>query len=165
MRRSPVSTTNGASKVARARLDSQEKFYDDQKNYSHVMYVSLKTAQIVIAALIPISTTVEAIRVDQPWIIAAMGAAVVALESFQQVGRYHENYLRYSVAAEALRREEYLYKVGAGHYANAADPGRLLEESVETIVTRETGTWASEDKQFEEPQGAATPPTPGAGGP
>jgi hypothetical protein len=109
------------------------------------LYQSVKVAQLVMAALVPILTAVETVRVDESWIIAALGAAVVVLEGFQQLKGYHDNWLRFAQTAEALKREKYLHLVQAGPYAHARNGYRLLEERVERVVSGETGTWAAEE--------------------
>jgi hypothetical protein len=78
----------------------------------------------------------------------------VAAEGIQQLGRYHDNWLRFAQAGEALKREKYLYLVGAGDYANSDDPDRLLAERIEETISRETGSWAATELK-------GAPPSPG----
>jgi hypothetical protein len=133
--------------AAKLRLESQLNWYERQRDGNRDWYQGIKVAQLVTAAGVPILTTVATVRVDQSWIIAALGAAVVVLEGFQQLKGYHDNWLRFAQTAEALKREKYLHLVQAGPYAHARNGYRLLEERVERIVSGETGTWAAEETQ------------------
>jgi hypothetical protein len=138
------------AEVANKRLVSQLKWYTKNQKRCHQMYGAIKIAQLVIAATIPVLTAIENIRLEQAWIIAAFGGAVVVLEGYQQMMRYHDNWLRYSVTREALEREKYLYEVHAGPYANEkTHPERLLEEHVEAILAHEIGSWASEEESLQ----------------
>jgi hypothetical protein len=151
--------TDSSAKAATERLERQLKWYTDNQKRCHQMYGAIKIAQLVIAATIPVLTAIESIRLEQPWIIAAFGGAIVVLEGYQQMMRYHDNWLRYSVTREALEREKYLYEVHAGPYAREkTHPERLLEEHVEAILAHEIGSWASEEEsqQSQTSAGATT---------
>jgi hypothetical protein len=142
-----VSQVIDPAAAANLRLQCQINYYEGERDGNRGLYQNVKVAQLVTAASVPILTAVPAVRLDQPWIIAALGATVVVLEGFQQLKGYHDNWLRFAQTAEALKREKYLHLARAGPYAHARNGYRLLEERVERIVSGETGTWAAEERQ------------------
>lgn len=99
-----VSQVIDPAAAAKLRLQCQINYYEGERDGNRGLYQSVKVAQLVTAATVPILTAVPAVRVEQPWIIAALGAAVVALEGFQQMKGYHDNLLRFAQNAEALKR-------------------------------------------------------------
>jgi hypothetical protein len=68
------------------------------------------------------------------------------LESFQQLGHFHENWLRYGLAKEKLKREKYLRLARAGQYATASNPDLLFAETVEDLLANEIGLWVATER-------------------
>jgi hypothetical protein len=63
-------------------VNEQLDWYLKHSNLNRKVYFSLKAVQIVVAANIPVFSSVEAVRTDAPWFIAALGASIVVMESF-----------------------------------------------------------------------------------
>lgn len=101
--------------------------------------------QIIAAAAIPVSAVL--IPSDYPAVLkgvtAALGALVAGIESYLQFRQYHQNWVRWRTAAEALRREVFLYAQKAGEYKGAKEPEILLAEKVEEILAVEQQSWRS----------------------
>jgi hypothetical protein len=131
-----------------SRLKEQLDWYEKNKNHSRNVYHVLKALQIVAAAMIPVLTSTQ-VTDSVNWIVGALGAFVVATEGIQQLGRYHDNWLRFAQAEEALKRENHLYLVGAGEYVNSENPDRLLAERLEDTISHETGAWATSEVKGE----------------
>lgn len=97
----------------------------------------LKVLQLVSAAAVPVAVSVSA----APWITASLGGVVVVVEGIQQLGQFQQNWLNYRLAAEALKRERFLYTARAGPYASAKNAPRLLAERSEGIMSLEQAKW------------------------
>jgi hypothetical protein len=133
--------TNGAAPEDPTwrRLTEQLDWYDRNAKKNQQWFKLIKLSQIVLSALVPVVAAANGDRV----ILGALGAGVVVLEAVQQLYQFHRNWISYRSTAEALKREQHLYTVGAGEYAAAPKPTLLLAERLEELISRETGDWAS----------------------
>ena len=75
-------------------------------------YYATKVAIIILAASIPILTTVDA----APWGIAIVGALIGALESVSQLWHFHDRYVSARMLVKALERERIAFVCGGGEY-------------------------------------------------
>jgi hypothetical protein len=108
--------------------------------------VFLKTAQIVIAASIP----VIAIAIDGPHqrlASAILGALVGVLEGVLQVGQHQQNWLLYRATREALKREELLFQGKAGPYVSESNSEQLFVERCDAIISGENAKWLGSQDQ------------------
>jgi hypothetical protein len=81
------------------RLNDQLDWYDKKSGDNQRRYKQIKVAQLVLAGSIPVFALVDA-----PWgrwITAILGASVVILEGFQQLGQYNNLWVTYRRAAQA----------------------------------------------------------------
>ena len=120
------------------RLEDQLGWYEQKSRNNKLWFQSLKVAQIVIAAAIPVSAAAGA----SATVAGALGAVIVVLEGLQQLFQFQQNWIAYRVTAEALKRERSLCLARAGPYANAERPDAVLAQRVERIVSQEYGAWA-----------------------
>ncbi|MCL4517826.1 MAG: DUF4231 domain-containing protein, partial [Thaumarchaeota archaeon] len=72
-----------------------------------------------------------------------VGAVVVVVESIVHLNQYQHNWLVYRATCEELKHEKYLYEAGAGAYATAEYPARMLAERVEGLISKEHAKWVS----------------------
>jgi Protein of unknown function (DUF4231) len=133
---------NGETGPAWERLESQLGWYEDKSRHHKRWYQGLKVAQIVIAAAIPVVAAAGA----SATVAGALGAVIVILEGLQQLFRFQENWIAYRVTAEALKREQSVFRARAGVYADAERPEVELAERVERIVSQESGAWAESQR-------------------
>jgi hypothetical protein len=125
------------------RLEEQIDWYSRGARRNKRHYQRIKVVQIVSAAVIPVLAAT-----DLPtWVAGALGALIVILESVQQLFQFHSNWTHYRSTAEALKHEKFLYLAQAGSYASAAKPETLLAERIESRVSQEHASWASEQSQ------------------
>ena len=122
------------------RLTEQIDWYNRKASNNQRQYKAIKLTQIVLGALVPV---VAAISGSSRVVLGALGAGVVVLEAIQQLFQFHRNWIAYRATCETLLREQHLYEVGGGDYASAPDRTVLLAERLETVISRETGEWAS----------------------
>ena len=124
------------------RLEDQLGWYEQKSRNNKLWFQSLKVAQIVIAAAIPVSAAAGA----SATVAGALGAVIVVLEGLQQLFQVQQNWLAYRVTAQALMREKFLCLAGAGPYKNAERPEAVLAQRVERIVSQEYGAWAESQR-------------------
>jgi hypothetical protein len=142
----PAATHPPASPVWE-RLEAQVRWYSRNSRRSKRWYIRIKLVQIVSAAVIPVLAAV-----DLPgWVMGGLGAAIVVLESVQQLFQFHANWTHYRTTAEALKHEKFLAEAHAGPYATAPNPTALLAERIEGLVSQEHAAWASEQQQQQQP--------------
>ena len=121
------------------RLEDQLTWYDTKAAAAQRMYKRLKSAMLIAAALIPVAALCPYGRV----VDASLGALVMILEGFQQLGQYQQNWFTYRATAEALKHEKYLYLAPAGAYLYAENPRQLLAEQIESLVSQEHAKWSA----------------------
>lgn len=121
------------------RLDSQLGWYDRNSRRAQLLFKWLKAIQIGAAASIPVLTVMDV----SPWVAAALGALIVALEGVLQLNQYQSIWITYRSTAESLKHEKYLHLAKAGPYARARNPHALLAERVEALVSQEHAKWIS----------------------
>ncbi|HYZ19099.1 MAG TPA: DUF4231 domain-containing protein [Gaiellaceae bacterium] len=121
------------------RLEDQISWYDERSNLNHRRFNLFKGAQLLCAAAIPVVATID----FHAGVAAALGAAVVVLEGFQQLNQYQQNWSSYRSTAEALKHEKYLYLAGAGPYRHAKRAVPLLADRIEGLISQEHAKWVS----------------------
>ena len=126
-----------------ARLREQIEWYDRKSGHGQRWFKRLKILQIVTAAAIPV---MAAASVPTAWIGGA-GALIVVLEGLQQLQQYQQNWAAYRATCERLKHEQFLFLAQAGPYAAAPDPGALLAERVEGLVSQEHAAWVSQQEE------------------
>jgi len=132
--------------VTMERLDDQIAWYGDRSRRNQLCYRSLKVLVIVVAASIPVLSSVDLPFVGPDgapkWVLGALGALVAVIEGIQQVYQFHANWISYRASCEALKREKFLYLAKAGPYA-AGGGDVLLAERIESLISQENAKWAS----------------------
>ena len=140
------------SNVALERLEDQRKWLGRKSAECQWRYKRLKVVQIIMAALIPfvaglsLSGEFGGIATG-PFLTGALGVLVVVLEGVQNTFSFHENWITYRATSEALKSEKVIYQAGAGAYADAAHPDRLLAENVEAILKGENSGWVAHRRE------------------
>jgi hypothetical protein len=115
-------------------------WYDKRATTNQLAYRLLRIVSITMAATIPVLTTSNAPRLST----AIVGSAIVVVEGIQQVFRYHDRYVAYRSAWNALDREQRLYQSRAGTYSDNPRPEKTLAERFDQIVGEEHSRWALE---------------------
>jgi hypothetical protein len=128
------------------RITKQSTWYGDKSAKNRTMYVRLKSAQLILAAAIPV-VSVAAASNPQRWTSAGLGALIGIVEGFLQLGQYQQNWLLYRATREALKREEFLYSAGAGPYFDAASRDALYIERCDAIMSGENSKWLATQQQ------------------
>jgi hypothetical protein len=72
---------------------------------------------------------------------AILGAIVVVLSGLRAVFHWHDNYLRFSRAREAVESERRLYHTSAKPYDDPATRDQVLVGAISKIEQAEMGGW------------------------
>ena len=123
-------------------LEEQIEWYSRHKARNRNLYHSLKALQILAAALVPVLTNANGLA-SSAALIGGLGVFIVVAEGIQQLGRFHENWIRYALAAEALKREKRLYLSVASVYSAVETRDTLLAERLEEVISSEASQWAN----------------------
>lgn len=141
-----------AGDVALARLDDQIAWYDAKSAFHKRWFKWLKGAQLLMAAAVPVIATTDLLG----WLTGPFGALIVVLEGFQQLNQHQQNWISYRSTCESLKHERHLFQAGAGPYANASQPARLLAERTEGLVSQEHADWVERREEAAEELQAAS---------
>ena len=121
------------------RVDQQIHWYDRHATSARIWYCSIKIAQIILAAAVPVAA-----GLDLPKLLTgSLGGLIVVLEGIQQLFRYHDNWVRYRWTASAMEREKSLWTARAGDYATAERPEAQLALRIEDLTSREATQWVA----------------------
>ncbi len=127
--------------VTMERLDDQIGWYEKRSRWNQLCYRNLKIVVIVVAASIPVFSSVGP-EVVPRWVLGALGALVAVIEGIQQVYQFHANWISYRATSESLKREKFLFLAKAGPYASG-ESDVLLAERIEMLMTQENTKWVS----------------------
>lgn len=144
------------------RLEDQIRWYDQKTIDAQRIYKLLRSAQIVVAALVPVTALLFR---DQAIIPGLLGALVLILSGFQELGAYQRNWVKYRTTCETLRHEKYFYLGRTGPYDGLDDDEaqKTLVNRVEALVSEEHTQWATylETKRSEDAKAKAEKETGG----
>jgi hypothetical protein len=132
------------------RLDDQIAWYDRKSQIAQRRYKILKLAQVIIAALVPLTSAFPIPATEFKWVTAILGLLVLIIEAVQQLNQDQQNWIAYRSTCEALKHEKYLYLAGAGPYANADNAEKrlaLLADRIEGLISQEHAKWVSAQEQ------------------
>jgi hypothetical protein len=146
----PRTARHGAAALPPAwdRLEDQLGWYDRKSLAAQRGYKRLKSAELVVAAVVPVLAALSAPAA----ITASLAAVVVVAEGVIQLNQWQTTWVLYRATAEALKHEKYLYLAEAGPYSGA-DRDRVLAERVEGLVSQEHAKWTEARSQEGESRG------------
>jgi hypothetical protein len=121
-------------------LDETLQWYDRAARGNRRAYQALRLGSVTFAAAVPVLTTARAPAVAT----AIAGGVIVVFEGIQQVFRFHDRYITFRSAWNALDREKRLFESRAGRYADNARPEQTLAERLDEILSTETLRWEFE---------------------
>ena len=139
-----------ARDVTLDRLDDQIDWYDRKSANNQHWHLRIKIAMLVSAAAIPFVSATG----TPPQVAGGLGMLVVVFEGLQQLFQFHHNWVTYRSTCEQLKHEKYLFLGQAGPYADVPQPRRMLAERVESLVSTETGKWATHQEQAQKKDAA-----------
>jgi hypothetical protein len=131
------------------RLEEEIAWYDSRAMRNHLLYKGSKVIVIGAAALIPFMSGLPG---AQSWHVGALGVLIAVLEGLQQLNQYHANWTSFRATCESLKREKYLFLAAAGPYAGVSNPGALLAERIEALISQEAAKWVTTQEKGDQPR-------------
>ncbi len=136
------------------RLDNQIAWYDRKSSINQKKYKKYKRLEFIIAATIPVITTLTAIipneLLEKVLLLGAAfgGIVLVVINKTLELEDYFKFWKEYRTTCEALQYERALYLTRSEPYdENDAFP--ILVQKVESILSKETQRWQQRVKQVE----------------
>jgi hypothetical protein len=117
---------------------AQFRWYDHAATRSRRAYQVLKFLALGAGAAV---TVLAALGAPAP-VTASFGAAIVVIESSQQIGQFHPNWINYRTSAETMRQHGFFYAAGAAPYNDPQTRRDRLAQVMRKTITSESGTWA-----------------------
>lgn len=123
------------------RLEDQIAWYERNSQRNRRWYLWIKSAQLILAATIPLIAPIEDARIKV--VMAVLGALIALFEAFQQLFRFSSLWTEYRAVVEGLQRERALFLARAGAYNELTPEAALpqLAERVEELLAAEQGRW------------------------
>lgn len=132
------------------RVDDQINWYDSKSIKCHNAYKRLQTAEIVLAAFIPLLSAYTKDCIGISIIVGLFGSVIAIIESITKLNKYHENWIEYRTTCELLRYQKHLYLTKSSPYNPKEDTiDNLFIHNIENIISSENNKWKllnTEDK-------------------
>lgn len=146
------------------RLEDQIRWYDAKSTKAQQAYKWLRGTEIVVAALVPVCALVLP---DKAIVPGTLGAVILILAGFLELGAHQRNWIKYRSTCEALRHEKFLYIARAGPYENRDDQSSRndLATRVEALVSEENTNWSKHMETQRAKEAKARAETDGTGNP
>ena len=141
-------------------LDDQIRWYDANAQRSRIWHFRLSGAQIVFAALIPITQIVPP---AVGWRITAgvLGGLIAVCQGFDSMHHYGDHYVAWRSTCQQLLRERQLFTAGAGDYASfvrgSHEAIARLASRTDAIEGHELQRWTAGQRSAPRAQGADEP--------
>lgn len=126
----------------KSRVDNQIQWYDTKSQQAQKYYKRFQTAEIVMAALIPLLSGHTAVHIIIPISIGILGAAIAIIESITKLNKYHENWIQYRTTCEMLRYHKHLYLTKTYPYNSSEETiENCFIRNIEDIISSENSQW------------------------
>ena len=137
-------------KYLQERLDDQIDWYDKKSQWNHRVFLRLRIAEIVAAALIPFLTG----YIGKPdsilkIVVGLLGVTVGVIAGVVSICKLHEHWIEYRTTCETLRHHKYLFMTQSSPYDDE-NAFNILVENVESNVSKENSNWQHLQKRSEE---------------
>lgn len=128
------------------RVEDQINWYDTKSKSNQRWFKSLRTIEIVSAAIIPFIAGFSESIPCGTIIIGFLGVFIAVCAGLAALNKYQENWLTYRTTCETLRHEKYLFITKAKPYdENGAFNNFVVR--VESLVSKENTQWARSVKE------------------
>lgn len=142
------------------RVEDQFTWMEGKAARNKTWYYRLRTVVVLCSVSIPILTnflgddgsTNFYIKIA----IGVLGGIITLCEGIVQLRKYPEIWTQYRVAAEALKRERFLYETRSGKYEALGEGSfHAFVMEIEKILASENAAWQSNLSQKNQPAGGA----------
>ena len=123
------------------RLDDQIDWYEGKSRRNRRWFLSLRALEVILAAGIPLLTSVVREKPDVGALLGSMSVAIAVIAGILALFRFQELWIEFRATAETLKREKFMFLTHSGPYGL---PGAFaaLVERVETLLAAEGTKWA-----------------------
>ncbi|WP_412515540.1 DUF4231 domain-containing protein [Actinomadura madurae] len=118
--------------------DDSYRWYQRAAQKARRYYRLTEVLQLVLSSAIPISAVLSPKNAIVP---AILGSLVVILTGLRSIFHWHDDYIRFSEAREAVEAERRLYLTKTEPYNDDLTRDGLLAQSVTEIEQREMSAW------------------------
>ena len=113
------------------RVDDQISWYDAKSVHCQKIYKFYQTAEIIIAALIPLLSG-----------YSNMHISIAIIESITKLFKWHENWIEYRTTCELLRYQKALYLTKSAPYNTEPETiDNIFVRNIENIISSENNKW------------------------
>ncbi|WP_424186600.1 DUF4231 domain-containing protein [Actinokineospora sp. G85] len=120
--------------------DASYDWYKDKSILTRRLYRLSEVLLVFFSAAIPLSVVIAP---DFHLLPALIGFAIVVISGLKSIFNWHENYIRFNHAREAVEAERRRYKSLLSPYDNNETRDGILLESVTRIEQQEMANWTS----------------------
>ena len=128
--------------------DDQIRWYDANSRRSMALHFRLRAAQLISAALVPVT---QIPPTGTGWRLAAgaLGGLVAVFQGFDTMHHYGDHYVTWRATCQKMLRERQLFSAGAGPYG---PPPSGAGKDIKTLATRLDAIEGNEQQQWQEGQ-------------
>ena len=149
----------------KSRVDDQINWMEGKSKWNQTRYKTIKLIEIVAAAMVPLLAGYQTDTADRRSylgiVIGLMGVLIVILTSIRQLYKYQENWLTYRTTLESLKREKFLFEVGAPPYDGVSAFQKFVMNT-ESLLAKENeswqAVWSKKDDEIKAPPAAPLNP-------
>jgi len=130
----------------------QFEWYDTKAISNKRYHRSMKVAQIVLAAILPVAVSLFPVTSSAFWqnTIIIASVLLIILEALESYLNYQKKWMNYRTTAEGLRREEQMFKTRTKEYEGVENPEKLFVERVMALTSQENRYWEITTRKAQE---------------
>jgi hypothetical protein len=132
-----------------SRVQGQITWMEGKAAFNQKKYKQIKVMEIIAAATIHFFAGLQPDYRSISIVTGLLGVFIVVLNALQQLYKYHENWITYRSAIEALKREKILYETQIDPYTGA-DAFQKFVQNFEALLANENKSWQTNWTQKEE---------------
>lgn len=122
------------------RLDNQQTWFSRKSSSYQSKYKGLRYAESAFILLLPLIGLLATSDIIRNILLVGIGALASYVRFFLDINAYHDLWIRYRLASEALKREKLLYVTHTGAY-HSDDRDEVLVINVERIISTANSDW------------------------
>ena len=122
------------------RLDNQQAWFSKKSNSCQIKYKILRCAESVCILLLPLIGLFTNDDIIRNILLVGIGALASYFRFFLDINAYHDLWIRYRLASEALKREKLLHATHTGAY-HGNNRDEVLVVNVERIISAASTDW------------------------
>ena len=132
-----------AEEARDSALDYAQKTFDWYKRHAAFAGYAHRASEFAVIVMSAAITATVAIAPSATAPIAVLGALVAIFTGFQGVYHWREDFVSYSLAREAVRVEQVLYRTGSEKFADPETRNAAIILTVSQIERDDKWNWAS----------------------